>query len=42
LEDVTLLPDGSQARGNAALVAAAADLIRAHIRSRVGELRPQE
>jgi uncharacterized protein (DUF849 family) len=30
LEDVTLLPDGNQARDNAALVAAAVRLIRAH------------
>jgi hypothetical protein len=30
LEDVTLLPDGKQARDNADLVAAAARLIRAH------------
>ncbi len=42
LEDVTLLPDGTQARDNAALVAAAAYLIRAHMRSNVGALRPQE
>jgi len=33
LEDVTLLPEGTQARDNAALVAAAAHLIRAHVRS---------
>jgi hypothetical protein len=33
LEDVTLLPEGTQARDNAALVAAAAQLIRAHVRS---------
>jgi uncharacterized protein (DUF849 family) len=33
LEDVTLLPDGRQARDNADLVAAAARLIRAHVRS---------
>jgi uncharacterized protein (DUF849 family) len=33
LEDVTLLPDGMPARDNAALVAAAARLIRAHVRS---------
>jgi uncharacterized protein (DUF849 family) len=32
LEDVTLLPDGQPARDNADLVAAAAGLIRAHIR----------
>ena len=32
LEDVTLLPDGKQARDNADLVAAAARLIRAHVR----------
>jgi uncharacterized protein (DUF849 family) len=32
LEDVTLLPDGTPARDNADLVAAAADLIRAHAR----------
>ena len=32
LEDVTLLPDGEQARDNADLVAAAARLIRAHVR----------
>jgi uncharacterized protein (DUF849 family) len=32
LEDVTLLPDGTQARDNADLVAAAARLIRAHVR----------
>ena len=31
LEDVTLLPDGTQARDNADLVAAAARLIRAHV-----------
>ena len=31
-EDVTLLPDGEQARDNADLVAAAARLIRAHVR----------
>jgi len=31
LEDVTLLPDGKQARDNADLVAAAAGLIRAHL-----------
>jgi uncharacterized protein (DUF849 family) len=34
LEDVTLLPDGRQARNNADLVAAAARLIRAHARGR--------
>lgn len=33
LEDVTLLPDGMPARDNAALVAAAARLIRTHVRS---------
>ena len=32
LEDITLLPDGKQARDNADLVASAARLIRAHIR----------
>lgn len=32
LEDVTLLPDGTSARDNADLVAAAAHLIRAHLR----------
>lgn len=32
LEDVTLLPDGTPARDNAALVAAAAHLIRGHLR----------
>ena len=32
LEDITLLPDGKQARDNADLVAAAARLIRAHAR----------
>jgi uncharacterized protein (DUF849 family) len=32
LEDVTLLPDGKQARDNADLVATAARLIRAHVR----------
>ncbi len=31
LEDITLLPDGEQARDNADLVAAAARLIRAHV-----------
>ena len=31
LEDITLLPDGTQARDNAELVAAAARLIRAHL-----------
>ena len=31
LEDVTLLPDGKQARDNAELVAAAAYLIRTHV-----------
>ena len=31
LEDITLLPDGTQARDNADLVAAAARLIRAHV-----------
>ena len=34
LEDVTLLPDGRQARDNADLVAAAARLIRAHVAGR--------
>jgi len=34
LEDVTLLPDGKPARDNADLVAAAARLIRAHVRGR--------
>jgi uncharacterized protein (DUF849 family) len=33
LEDITLLPDGTQARDNADLVAAAVRLIRAHVRS---------
>lgn len=33
LEDVTLLPDGRQAKDNADLVAAAAHLIRAHLQS---------
>jgi uncharacterized protein (DUF849 family) len=33
LEDITLLPDGTPARDNAELVAAAAQLIRAHQRS---------
>ena len=32
LEDITLLPDGQQARDNADLVAAAARLIREHVR----------
>jgi uncharacterized protein (DUF849 family) len=32
LEDVTVLPDGQQARDNADLVATAARLIRAHVR----------
>jgi len=32
LEDITLLPDGTQARDNADLVAAAVRLIRAHVR----------
>jgi uncharacterized protein (DUF849 family) len=32
LEDITLLPDGKQARDNADLVAAAVRLIRAHVR----------
>jgi uncharacterized protein (DUF849 family) len=32
LEDITLLPDGKQARDNADLVAAAAHLIRMHVR----------
>ena len=36
LEDVTLLPDGNQARDNAALVAAAVRLIRAHEHRRPG------
>ena len=36
LEDVTLLPDGKQARDNADLVAAAARLIRAHEDPRLG------
>jgi uncharacterized protein (DUF849 family) len=36
LEDVTLLPDGSQARDNAALVAAALGVIRAHEDRRFG------
>jgi uncharacterized protein (DUF849 family) len=36
LEDVTLLPDGTQARNNAELVAAAARLIRAHEEGRFG------
>ena len=36
LEDVTLLPDGKQARDNADLVAAAARLIRAHANLRLG------
>jgi uncharacterized protein (DUF849 family) len=36
LEDVTLLPDGNQARDNADLVAAAAHLIRTHVRARQG------
>jgi len=31
LEDITLLPDGKQARDNGDLVAAAARLIRAHV-----------
>ncbi len=35
LEDVTLLPEGTQARDNAALVAAAAQLIREHVHSPV-------
>jgi uncharacterized protein (DUF849 family) len=30
-EDITLLPDGTEARDNADLVAAAARLIRAHV-----------
>jgi uncharacterized protein (DUF849 family) len=33
LEDITLLPDGKPARDNADLVAAAAGLIRAHVRA---------
>ena len=33
LEDITLLPDGTQARDNADLVAAAVRLIHAHVRS---------
>jgi uncharacterized protein (DUF849 family) len=32
LEDVTLLPEGKPARDNADLVAAAARMIRAHVR----------
>ena len=32
LEDITLLPDGTQARDNADLVAAAVRLIREHVR----------
>jgi uncharacterized protein (DUF849 family) len=32
LEDITVLPDGREARDNADLVAAAAGLIRAHVR----------
>ena len=36
LEDITLLPDGKQARDNADLVAAAACLIRAHEDLRLG------
>ena len=36
LEDVTLLPDGKQARDNADLVAAAARLIREHEDLRLG------
>ena len=36
LEDITLLPDGEQARDNADLVAAAARLIRAHEDLRLG------
>jgi uncharacterized protein (DUF849 family) len=36
LEDITLLPDGQQARDNADLVAAAARLIRAHEDLRLG------
>jgi uncharacterized protein (DUF849 family) len=35
-EDITLLPDGTEARDNAALVSAAARMIRAHVAS----LRP--
>jgi uncharacterized protein (DUF849 family) len=38
LEDVTLLPDGHEARDNAALVAAAVRLIRAHENRRLGSL----
>jgi uncharacterized protein (DUF849 family) len=40
-EDITLLPDGTEARDNAALVAAAARMIRAHVeggaQSRAGD-----
>lgn len=42
LEDVTQLPDGTQARDNAALVAAAAHLIHERTRSSAGALKPQE
>ncbi|KAA6465491.1 aldolase [Acidobacteria bacterium AB60] len=35
LEDVTVLPDGSDAQGNRDLVAAAADLIRKHLRGAI-------
>ena len=42
LEDVTLLPDGTQARDNAALVAAAAYLIGAHTRSSASAVPPQD
>jgi uncharacterized protein (DUF849 family) len=41
LEDVTLLPDGKHAWDNAALVAAATHLIRAHVGSAVRELPSQ-
>ncbi len=40
LEDVTLLPDGKQARDNADLVAAAARLIRTHTPSLLRDPRP--
>jgi uncharacterized protein (DUF849 family) len=36
-EDITLLPDGTEARDNADLVAAAARLIREHLRARTGQ-----
>ena len=42
LEDVTLLPDGTEARDNAELVAAAARLIHSHMRSRTRTRPPQE